>query len=281
MEIIEMKRVKMSELRTDNSNPNEMDDSTRARLKKSIDKFGYLQPIVVDKKTMIIADGQHRYEEIIQMGVNEVDVVLADFADDAERRAFRQAANKIRGSHIPERDTVDFKKIMEAGRGDLLEIATGMRIGQVEQHMRRYGDDLLETKDTAPENLDDIETSIERGEVYTLGNHRLICGDATKQEDVNTLMDDHKARLILTDPPWNVNYGSAKGPKFKQRSIENDNLKGEFPEFLEQSFNKMTGVAEQGCMTYVFMSAQEWGTIMPMMEKNNFHWSSTIMETGQ
>jgi len=106
-----------------------------------------------------------------------------------------------------------------------------------------------------------------------------MCGDSTSLSEVRQLMDGKKARFIFTDPPWNVDYGSdAKHPSWKPRQILNDKMSTEqFGAFLLAAFQCMASVSEPGCMTYVVMSAQEWGNIMPAMRQAGYHWSSTII----
>lgn len=87
--------------------------------------------------------------------------------------------------------------------------------------------------------------------------------------------------MVFTDPPWNVSYALMKNPKWKNgtnRQILNDSMSTEqFGVFLMQAFNVMKRVSEPGCMTYVVMSAQEWGNLMNVMSETGYHWSSTII----
>lgn len=126
----------------------------------------------------------------------------------------------------------------------------------------------------------EIETPTSRhGDVWLLGRHRLMCGDSTSGPEVQKLVDGARARCIFTDPPWNVDYGAdAKHPSWKARQIMNDKMSTEqFGAFLSSAFAAMQDVSEPGCMTYVVMSAQEWGNIMNSMRNAGFHWSSTII----
>jgi DNA modification methylase len=119
----------------------------------------------------------------------------------------------------------------------------------------------------------------QQGDVYNLGKHRLMCGDSTVAGDVNTLMDGQTAKLIFTDPPWNVDYGSdARHPSWKARQILNDKMStGQFGDFLRSAFKCMRDVSKPGSMVYVVMSAQEWGNIMNALQESGYHWSSTII----
>ena len=117
------------------------------------------------------------------------------------------------------------------------------------------------------------------GDVWILGNHRLMCGDSTKSEDVGLLMNGIKADMVFTDPPWNVNYGAdQKHPSWKPRTILNDFMGTEdFKDFMDSTFAQLNEHSNKGCPTYVVMSAQEWGNMMLTLAMNEYHWSSTII----
>ncbi len=90
--------------------------------------------------------------------------------------------------------------------------------------------------------------------------------------------DSAKAKMVFTDPPWNVDYGGSTHPSWKNRQILNDKMSAEdFHKFLLGAFKAMAGVSEPGAMTYVVMSAQEWGSVMTAMKETGYHWSSTII----
>lgn len=106
------KTVKLKDLKFDHSNPNQMSSKEEEALGKSLERFGYVYEIVVDKKTMIVADGAHRLKDLLKKGVKEEEVKLLDFKDDAERRLFRQITKKVQGTHSEELDAEEYKKIL-------------------------------------------------------------------------------------------------------------------------------------------------------------------------
>lgn len=135
-------------------------------------------------------------------------------------------------------------------------------------------------EDEAPEVDESEPPKSKLGEVYKLGNHRIMCGDSASLEDMGKLLGDKRADLVFTDPPWNVNYGAVKeGNKqgYKPRTIQNDNMGEDFTPFLNSVFSTMNAYSKDGCMTYVVMSAQEWGNLMNSLKDNGYHWSSTII----
>lgn len=131
----------------------------------------------------------------------------------------------------------------------------------------------------AEKALEEIDNPISKiGDIWCLGNHRLMCGDSTSKIDVDLLMENQKAQLIFTDPPWNVDYGGHSHPSYRQRTILNDSMpKEKFAKFLTSAFETAKSVCDEGAMVYVVMSAQEWGNIMNVLENLRYHWSSTII----
>ena len=109
-----------------------------------------------------------------------------------------------------------------------------------------------------------------------------MCGDSTISDDVEKLMNGEKADMVFTDPPWNVNYGSFDNSNnamgYKRRAILNDSMTtDDFKGFMNKSFNNIATNSKKGCLTYIVMSAQEWGNLMLTLTDNNYHWSSTII----
>ncbi len=109
----ERKMMKLSELKFDPDNPNVMNGRQQKGLKESFNKFGYIDEIVIDKKTKIVANGEHRLKELLSKGVTEAEIKLINFKNDAERRLFRQVFNKSGGEHEELKDALDMKIILE------------------------------------------------------------------------------------------------------------------------------------------------------------------------
>lgn len=244
-------------------------DKEYQKIKRSIEEFGYVEPIIVNSDDTIIG-GHQRLKVLKDLGYKEVDVVKVE-VDKTKEKALNIALNKISG----EWDMATLTEVME----DLqlvnfdLEI-TGFDIDDINSILgieEEVEDDDYEIE--LPE-----EPNSKYGEVYKLGDHYLMCGDSTKEEDVKKLMGGVKADMVFTDPPWNVNYGASENPRWKQRTIKNDFMgTEEFKEFMFQAFKRMNESSKDGAMTYVVMSAQEWGNMMLTLAMNNYHWSSTII----
>jgi DNA modification methylase len=117
---------------------------------------------------------------------------------------------------------------------------------------------------------------MEKGEIIQLGKHRLMCGDCTDKENVIKLMNGDKAKMIFTDPPFNVAY---KGRRIqKRKEIANDNLSEEdFKILLDKAFSNAAEVSEKGCMTYVVMGFAHFKKLWDCMKNNGYHWSTTLI----
>jgi len=133
-------------------------------------------------------------------------------------------------------------------------------------------------EDVIPEMTEDPPIS-KMGDVWILGNHRLLCGDSTSVDDVEKLMNKERADMIFTDPPWNVNYGEdTAGGKYKDRKILNDHMEeDEWADFVMGFCSCLKLASKGGCMTYLVMSAQEWAVVDKTLRDSGFHWSSTII----
>ncbi len=109
----ERKVIKLKDIKMDPTNPNSMTDIKQAGLKKSFDRFGYVDEICIEKGSMLMADGEHRLKELLDEGVEEAEVKMFVFENTAERILFRQTKNKARGIHDPEKDKEDFRFLDE------------------------------------------------------------------------------------------------------------------------------------------------------------------------
>ena len=127
----ERKIMKVSEIKFDTTNPNKMSEKEQKALSESFNRFGYVDEIVIDKKTGIIADGEHRLKELVKQEIIDIEVKVFDFKDDIERRMFRQVSAKLHGTHDIDMDAAEFKQILE--KIDMEDL-TGL-IGQSEQEI--------------------------------------------------------------------------------------------------------------------------------------------------
>ena len=258
--------MKLSEIEPYENNPRFNEDSVD-RVANSIKAFGFKQPIVVDANNVIIA-GHTRYKAAKQIGLSDVPVIVASDLSEDEVKAYRLADNKVgeASSWDFEALNIELSELMDFDMGQF-----GFEFDSIDEASL---EDIVE--DEVPEEPENPESKL--GDVYALGDHLLMCGDSTSEEDVSILMAGDKASMVFTDPPWNVNYGGSNHPKWKNRKIMNDSMETEdFKTFMDNVFARMKESIHPGAMTYVVMSAQEWGNLMLSLNENGFHWSSTII----
>ena len=187
---MDVKMVDISEIREYENNPRKNDNAVD-KVAASISDFGFMQPIVVDKDGVIIA-GHTRYKAACQLGLTQVPVLFAVDLTEAQVAAYRLADNKV--AEFSEWD----EELLLPERASLVELDFDMEpYGFTEWQVEATQDDF-----DVGEALDEIEEPVsKRGDIYQLGKHKLMCGDATSEEDVKALMNDDTAEMIWTDPP--------------------------------------------------------------------------------
>lgn len=227
-------------------------DPEYEKLKKSIKEFGYIEPIVWNSRTGNVVGGHQRLKILKEEGYEKVNVSAVDLNDHQEK-ALNIALNKISGDWDEEKLSQIFKDLQ--GDVDIDIELTGFDIEEINDVVANF-----DTTETQEDDFD-LEEELEReeppitqkGDLWILGRHRLLCGDSTNEEDVAKLMDGKLTDLLLTDPPYNVNYESDSGMK-----IENDNLgSNDFYNLLVGAFTNMHGVAKEGVPIYIFHADTE------------------------
>ena len=252
-------------------NPRQLTNDQFNQISDSIKRFGIVDPIIVNKnkeREDIIIGGHQRIKVAKDLNIEKVPTVELDLNYDKERELnIRLNKNSGDWDYDVLANGFEMDELMEWGfsEDDLVGFAPE------EEEVEGLTDD-----DAIPE---DVEPVCNLGDLYQLGEHRILCGDSTKKEDVEKLMDGNKADMVFTDPPWNVDYGSdAKHPSWKPRTILNDSMsKDDFYSFMDNSFRLMSESMVGGGMVYIVMSAQEWGSLMSTLYINKFLWSSTII----
>lgn len=238
---MEIKNVNIKELKPYEKNPRRNDEAVRF-VASSIKEFGFKVPIIVDKDMVIIA-GHTRYKAAKKLKLKEVPVIMADDLTDEQVKAFRLADNKV-----AERSEWDFDLLTDE-LTDILDI-----------DMEQFGFEFDGgVEDEVQEDDFEIEPPKEPkaklGDVYQLGRHRLMCGDSTKVEDVEKLMNGSQADLLLTDPPYNVDY---EGKTKEALKIENDHMGDDsFYQFLYDVFATAYAVMRDGAAFYIWYASKE------------------------
>ncbi len=247
----EMQLVPLSKLVPYVNNARTHSPEQLTKLRSSLREFGFINPVIIDREFNVIA-GHGRIAAAKEEGIIEVPCVFADFLTEAQKKAYILADNRMALDAGWDEELLRIE--IESLQGADFDVSlTGF--GEDEIADLFSGDGEKDVKD------DDFDLSaalekaafVERGDIWTVGRHRLMCGDATSVEDVAALMDGKKANLIVTDPPYNVAFKSGSG-----LSIQNDSMKGdEFYTFLYNSFSQMAEHLEKGGAAYVFHADTE------------------------
>ena len=221
------------------------------KLRSSLREFGFINPVIIDREFNVIA-GHGRIAAAKEEGIVEVPCVFADFLTEAQKKAYILADNRMALDAGWDEELLRIE--IESLQGADFDVSlTGF--GEDEIADLFAGDGEKDVKDDDFDFSAALEKAafVERGDIWTVGRHRLVCGDATSAEDVAALMDGKKANLIVTDPPYGVSFKSGSG-----LSIQNDSMKGdEFYTFLYNSFSQMAAHLENGGAAYVFHADTE------------------------
>lgn len=243
----------------------------------SIKEFGFQQPIVVDKDMVVIA-GHTRLKAAKKLKIKEVPVVVADNLTKEQVKAYRLADNKT-----AEKAEWDFDLLTD----ELLSLQ------ELDFDMEQFGFDFDFSEDGEAVEDDSWEAEVpdepisKRGDIWVLGRHRLMCGDSTDAADVALLMDGNKADMLLTDPPYNVDY-TGKASELETRKIENDKMEDSaFQDFLTSAFENAAENMKAGGVFYIWHADSEGLNFRVACKKAGFQvrqcliWNKNAMVMGR
>lgn len=195
---MEILKLKISDLKQHPKNPRKHPKELLERLKRSIEEYGFTNPVLVSKDNKILA-GHARCKAAKELGISEVPVIRLDF-EGAKADAYVIIDNKL--NELSEWDIPLLESLIkDIEKSDFDVTLTGFDLTEIDELFSKSDD--KEGKDDGYDVTKALEEAsfVNRGDVWLLGKHRLLCGDATNPEDVKALMDGKKANLILTDPP--------------------------------------------------------------------------------
>jgi DNA modification methylase len=270
-----IERVNIATLTAFSGNPRTHSDTQIDQIAASIREFGWTNPILVDAGCVIIA-GHGRLAAASQLGLEQVPVIRLGHLSDAQRKALVIADNQLAlnagwddaalSSLIQELDTEKFD----------LELL-GFLSEDLDRYLAGHADDAsVEAEEGELPEAPVIPTS-RPGDLWILGEHRLLCGDATVLSDVERLMNGQLADMAVTDPPYNVDYANAAKNKIisKDRRILNDALGEGFHQFLYDTCVNLLMVTKGAC--YVCMSSSELHTLQKAFTDAGGKWSTFII----
>ena len=206
----EISDIKLSDIRPAPYNPREISNEALAGLRHSLEKFGYVDLLIVNKRNMRIISGHQRYKILQAEGVESVKAIIVD-VDEVEEQAMNVTLNnpEIAGSW-----TAALIPLLEKLRSEVADDYVALRLKNLRDSVSDMELENMGDGKTLPDDIPQppIEAITKKGDLWILGNHRLLCGDSTKEEDVARLMAGQKADLFATDPPYCVDYTGANRP---------------------------------------------------------------------
>ncbi len=219
------------------------------KLRASLREFGFINPVIIDKDFNIIA-GHGRVIAARAEGIQEIPCVLVDYLTEAQKKAYILADNRMAMDAGWDEELL--KVELESLEGEAFDLSL---TGFDEKELADLFKEDSEIQDDDYDLTAALEKAsfVEKGDRWIVGRHVLYCGDSTNEYDVNKLMEDKRANLILTDPPYGVSFCSSAGLK-----IQNDSLKNEdFYNFLLKAFKNMVAHVEAGASAYIFHADTE------------------------
>ena len=274
---IQIEQLPIGDLRPDPANPRRISDHELETLTRSISEFGLIDPIIARREDKMVIGGHQRLLAARKLGYKTVPVVFADLTVE-QSHLLNIALNKISGSFDQELLARLLKDLQEVPNIDLS--LSGFEDDELKKLLKSL--DVREKRDR-PENFD-LDAAIKDaqsapvaklGDIWLLGEHRLVCGDSTDKEAVQRLMAGAKAMMTFTAPPYNVNYGDHRHTGASQRIIANDNLGEVFEPFLEKACKNMLEFTDGA--VYICMSSSELHTLQKAFIAAGGHWSTFII----
>jgi len=249
------------------------DENQVSQIAASIVEFGFVNPILVADDGTIIA-GHGRLMAAQMLDLKTVPVIIVNHLSEAQRRALVIADNKLaeNAGWNDELLALELGELNDLGFNvDLI----GFSDDELNQLLDFEEATDSEEESASPEPEDHVVSQV--GDIWILGQHRLLCGDATNVEDLETLMDGTHADMTFTDPPYNVDYGNNARDKMrgKDRRILNDNLGSDFYVFLHHAMKNILLVTKGAC--YVCMSSSELSTLQTAFRDAGGRWSTFIV----
>ena len=268
---MEIQKIPISKIKAAKYNPRKdlrPGDPEYEQLRRSMAEFGYVEPVVWNKTTGNVVGGHQRLKILMAEGAIAIDCVVVELEAEKEK-ALNLALNKIQGDWDKEKLAL---VIAELQCVDFDVSLTGFDLAEIDALF----------KDTLAESVKDDDFDVDGelkkpavtkpGDLWLLGRHRLVCGDSTSAAAFTLLMDGKLANLVVTDPPYNVNYEGTAG------KIKNDNMTGEkFFQFLLDAFTLTEKAMAKDASIYVFHADTEGLNFRKAFADAGFYLSGTCI----
>jgi DNA modification methylase len=256
-------------------NPRTHTEEQVAQIAASIAEFGFVNPVLVGADGVIIA-GHARVMAARKLGMTEAPVIVLDHLSQAQRRALVIADNRL--AQDARWDEEMLRVELEALREDEFNLdLLGFADDEIEALLAEPDDSIAgNTEDDAVPETPETAVTVP-GDVWLLGDHRLLCGDSTQMEAIQKVLAGGLADMTWTDPPYGVNYGATMKDKLrkKHRRIANDNLGPAFEPFLRDACTNILAVTKGA--VYICMSSSELHTLHKAFTEAGGHWSTFLI----
>jgi DNA modification methylase len=271
----------IDDLHPDPANPRRISDQELESLTRSIEQFGFVDPVIARLEDKSVIGGHQRLLAARRLGLETVPVVFVDLSVE-QARLLNLALNRISGDWdqellarlVSDLDPIESIDLTLSG---FEEDELSKLLKSLDSRERRERAETFDL-DTALEAADQSPACTKTGDLWVLGDHRLLCGDSTDTAAVERLLGGSPAAMCFMDPPYNVAYGDHGGQQqgAKRRRIANDAMPPEQWEafcrgWAEQLISNVDGAL------YVCMSTKEWPLVSRVLEEAGAHWSDTVI----
>lgn len=273
----ELKLINIDELIPYANNARTHSKNQINKLRSSLREFGFINPILIDKDYNILA-GHGRVMAAREEGIKEVPCVLVEHLTEAQKKAYILADNRLAmdAGWDDEMLALELENLKEL---DFDMDLTGFDAAEIDELFSNIHDKDVQDDDFDVDAALEEEPISKQGDIWLLGRHRLICGDSTKAEIYEKLMEGKKANLCVTDPPYNVNYTAGSE---NERKIKNDNMEDKnFYEFLLASFKNIFNSLDDGAAAYIFHADTEGLNFRKAFKDAGFHLANVCIWAKQ
>lgn len=277
---MKISKINVSEILPANYNPRhdlQPDDPEYQKLKKSIGTFGYVEPLVWNQRTKTLISGHQRLKILIEQGATEVECSIVDLSPEQEK-TLNLALNKIRGDWDNDKLAVLLEELQKIPDFDLS--STGFDASEASRILDSYYED----KDADDFDFDAAVEAIaepitQKGDLIELGPHRILCGDSANVDDIKRLMNNEKTNLLVTDPPYGVNYLDINRPNKEQRPrksrkwerIYKDDLsQDEYEEWFDRILTNIEPYLFAGSAVYIWNGFRQFGHMIQTLTQLGF-----------